>query len=172
MSANIIAFERMDTWVFRVSIAVPVVCLVGLVLWHLVSYLSGRFFKTRREGRQALEAPPFGEQRASRIEERRSRVEDRHDSIVDAQASLVPGPGGTQATPIKNDPELLEQVCAARLNSLADAYLELAECWLHKGATVQAAATWAKVVQTCPQTRQAQVARERLRQLGVSEHHS
>jgi hypothetical protein len=48
----------MDTWVLRVSIAIPIVCLAALVLWHLLTYLAGKIPRKPRTYRHALEAPP------------------------------------------------------------------------------------------------------------------
>jgi hypothetical protein len=141
----VFAADRIDTWVLRVSIAIPVACLAGLVLWHLVTYLAGKLAKKRKASRQAPEP----------------------------RSDLSEGAVGKQLSgQIKNDPERLERACAALVESLAEMYLELAESWLRKGQPQQAAAALQKIVQSCPETRQAQAARDRLRQLGAAEDHS
>jgi len=43
----VFAAGQIETWVFRVSIAIPAVCLAGLLLWHLVAYLGRKFVKKR-----------------------------------------------------------------------------------------------------------------------------
>jgi hypothetical protein len=140
----VFAADRIDTWVLKVSIAIPVVCLAGLVLWHLVAYLARKLLKRRKTVRHAAEPRP----------------------------DLSEGGGKQLAAPIKSDPERLERACAALVESLAEMYLELAESWLRKGQTQQAVAALQKIVQICPETRQAQVARDRLRQLGAAEDRS
>lgn len=53
-------FERIDTWVVRAAIMVPVLCVGGLLLWHLVGYLAGTVAKKNRVGRLSPEpAAPF-----------------------------------------------------------------------------------------------------------------
>jgi hypothetical protein len=47
--------ERIDTWVFRIGLAIPVVCLVWLLLWHLLPYLSGKMAKKREPARLSPE---------------------------------------------------------------------------------------------------------------------
>jgi hypothetical protein len=206
--------DRIDTWVFRVSIAVPAVCLAALVVWHLVAYLGGKLAKKRKPLRHALEPPRPSEPGRWRLPSEQIRA---------AGAPIIspPGPEASQAertrraqellaltredfskqrfsiclerckalaanfpdfpeaaeakqiaVQIKNDPERLGQVCAALVESLAETYLDLAESWLRKGEPGQAAASWQKIVQNFPETRQAQAAQERLRQLGAAENHS
>jgi len=214
MTIPVFAVDRIDTWVFRVSIAIPLVCLAALVLWHLVAYLGGKLVKKRKPLRHALEparpgepdprrlpgeqtragvppiVPPAGPKEAQEDRTRRAREllaltredfsKQRFPSCLERCKALAGNfpdlPEGAEAkqlaTQIKNDPERLQQVCAAHVDSLAETYLELAESWLRKGEPEQAAAALQKLVQSCPETRQAQVARERLRQLGAVEHHS
>jgi hypothetical protein len=119
--------NRIDVWVFRVGIAIPVVCLVGIVTWRLVSYGARRL---RRERRPVRESPE---------------------------------PGTTSR---RNDPERLERACAAMEETLAQMYLDLAESWLRAGQVRQAMAVWQQVVARCPETPQAQIARNRLREMG------
>ena len=40
--AWLFAADRMDTWVLKVSIAIPLVCIAGLGLWHLMVFLAGK----------------------------------------------------------------------------------------------------------------------------------
>jgi cytochrome c-type biogenesis protein CcmH/NrfG len=129
MILPVFAVDRMDTWVLRVSIAVPVVCLGGLLLWQLLTHLAGKLAPRRRAVRQSPEPPS-------------ARVED--------------------------DPDRLERACAALAGSLAAKYLELAECRLRQGQHPQAVAALQAAVRACPGTRQADLARDRLRQLGAA----
>jgi hypothetical protein len=64
-----------------------------------------------------------------------------------------------------SDPQWLEQACASLIEVLAERYMELAESWLKSGRPERAAEVLKKLIQTCPETRQAQAAGERLRQL-------
>jgi hypothetical protein len=125
----VFAADRMDTWVLRVSIAIPLVCLLGLALWHLVSYLVGKLPKKPRTFRQSPEPPAL-------------------------------------SRPVADDPEWLEQTCINLEESLAERYIELGESWLRRGQTEKAAAAFGKVLQVCPEGRQASLAQERLRQIG------
>jgi hypothetical protein len=50
--------NRMDVWVLIVAIALPVLCVAVLVLWHLAAYLSGKLIKKRKVYRHALEPRP------------------------------------------------------------------------------------------------------------------
>ncbi len=131
--------DRMDTWVIRVSFAIPLVCLVVLGLWQLVSYLSGKLSKKPRVYRQSPEPPepfPFS----------------RH-------AIATAG----------DEPQRLEQACTALEESLAERYLELGESWLRQGQREKAVAVFGKILQLCPDRRQALVARERLKEIGAEE---
>jgi hypothetical protein len=117
--------ERIDVWVFRVGIAIPVVCLVGIVVWRLLAYGATRLRGQRRPVRES------------------------------------PEPGTTSS---RNEPERLERACAAMEEKLAQMYLDLAESWLRAGQRQQAVSVWQKVADRCPETPQAQVARNRLRE--------
>ena len=130
MTMPLFAIERIETWVIRVSIAVPVVCLAALALWHLAAYLAGKLAKERKAVRQSPEPDHF-----------------------------------------ETDPQKLEQTCAGIVQSLAEMYLKLAESWLRKGQPQEAAAVLQKLIERCPETRQAQLARDRLQQLGAIEKH-
>jgi hypothetical protein len=127
--SGLFAVDRMDTWVVRVSFAIPLVCLAALVLWHLISYLAGKLSTKPRTYRQSPEPP---------------------------QPSRLPA----------DDPEHLEQACAALEDSLAERYMALGESWLRKGQPQKAAATFSKVLRVCPEGRQAPLAQERLREIG------
>jgi hypothetical protein len=50
---------RMDVWVLIVAVAIPVLCVAALVLWHLAAYLSGKLIKKRKVYKQALEPRPL-----------------------------------------------------------------------------------------------------------------
>jgi hypothetical protein len=47
----------MDTWVFRVSVAIPLICLVALGLWHLIALLARKFPGKPRPRRESPEPP-------------------------------------------------------------------------------------------------------------------
>jgi hypothetical protein len=153
------AAERIDTWVFKVSVAVPLLCLTILVLWHLLARLTRSGKKPRAY-------------RSSPEPERGPRIEDRGSEEVSDLRSAIFAPRSSAAAAIKNDPERLQQACAALEVSLAQAYLDLAECWWRRGAVQPAATVWEKIIVSCPQTPQAEVARERLREFAVREDHS
>jgi len=134
----------MDTWVLRISIAIVLVCIAGLGLWHLVAYLAGKLPKKQRTVKQSPEPP----------------------SAI--QSALLP-PGLqtlTEAAPTRDDPERLQQACTALEDSLADTYMVLAESWLRKGQPRKAAAVLKKILQICPGRHQAQLAQDRLQQIG------
>jgi hypothetical protein len=118
----------MDTWVLKVSLGIPLVCLVALALWHVISYLADKLGTKPKTLRQSPEPP-----------------------------SAFPSP--------KDDPERLEQACAALEHSLAQRYVELGESWLRKGLSQKAAAVFSKVLQLSPEGPQAALAQERLRQI-------
>ena len=69
---------------------------------------------------------------------------------------------GTVST--RNDPERLERACAGMEETLAQMYMDLAESWLRAGQRQQAAVVWQKIADRCPETPQAQAARQRLRE--------
>jgi hypothetical protein len=141
MILALFAADRLDTWVFAAAIAVPVVCLAGVVLWHLAVGLSRKMGGKRRPLRQSPEPPaPFEIAKRGRI--------------------------------APDDPQRLEQHCAALVESLAAAYLELAESWLRQGESRQATTALQQLVRACPETPQAEIARERLRQVKAEEPYS
>jgi hypothetical protein len=139
------AVDRMDTWVLRVSIAVPLLCLAGLALWHLAAYLVGKLPAKHRIARQSPE-PPAG--RGSQADGARSERGVRESPLV------------------ADDPERLQQACIALEGSLGAKYVELAESWLRRGQAEKAAAAFRKVLHVCPETAQARLARDRLHQIG------
>jgi hypothetical protein len=135
----------MDTFVFKVSVAIPVVCLVGLGLWHLAAYLVGKMPKKPRTVKHSPE-PPAALQSPKLLPRVRALAEV--------------GPTG-------DDPEQLQQACTVLEDSLAAIYLELAESWFRKGQPQHATAALKKILRVCPETRQAQVALDRLQQIGT-----
>jgi hypothetical protein len=177
MTTPVFAVERIDTWVLRVSIAIPVVCVTALVLWHLFAYLARKLGPTPKVGRPSPEPPqvfrppkpPAGAAAGDAQGERARRVRE----LLALAASLSDLPEGAEsrqlATQIRNDPERLQRACAALAESLAELYLELAESWLRNGQPRHAAAALGNLVRCCPETRLAEVARGRLRQLGAAE---
>jgi hypothetical protein len=144
--------EAMDSWVLKVSIAIPVVCIVGLGLWHLATYLLGKLPKKPRARRHSPE-PPSATQSPKLLPRVRALAE---------------------VAPTGDDPERLQQACTALEDSLAEMYLQLAESWLRRGQPQHAAAVLKKIVQICPERHQAQLARDRLQQIGnkLEDHHS
>jgi len=76
--------------------------------------------------------------------------------------------------PARDSLEQLQQACTDLEDSLAAAYMALAESWLRNGQPQRAAAALKKILQVCPERRQAQLARDRLQQIGhdVEDHHS
>jgi hypothetical protein len=133
--------ERIDLWVLKVSIAIPVVCLVGLLLWHLTTFLARKFKKPRTPLRESPEPP-----------ERPARAE----AFSNISAT---DPGA------RDDPERLQQACTALEDLLADRYIELAESWLRRGQSQQATAAFKKVLQICPDGQRAKLARDRLQEI-------
>jgi hypothetical protein len=131
--------ERIDLWVLKVSIAIPVVCLVGLLLWHLIAFLARKVEKPRTPLRESPEPPERPAPALSNI------------SATDSGAG--------------DDPARLQQACAALEDLLADRYIELAESWLRRGQSQQATAAFKKVLQICPDGQRAKLARDRLQQV-------
>src|SRR5262249_34620790 len=185
MTVAVLAIDRMDTWVLKVSIAIPLVCLAGLLLWHVAAYLAGKLTGKRKAVRLALEPrpplyppqrPPGDQAPADAITtevqvERARRARELLALVGAATCPDLPESAEARqaAAQIKNDPERLQRACAVLTESLAALYLELAESWLRQGQPRQAAAVWQKLVQSCPETPQAEVARDRLRQSGAEQ---
>jgi hypothetical protein len=149
--AWLFAAERMDTWVLKFSIAIPLVCIAGLGLWHLMVYLAGKLPKRPRTVRSSPEPPS-----------------------IPSREFPPRGRASTKVASPRVSPEQLQQACIDLEDSLAGAYMELAESWLRTGQLQKAAAALKKIVQICPERRQAQLAQDRLRQIGndVEDHHS
>ncbi len=150
--AWLFAADRMDTWVLKVSIAIPLVCIAGLGLWHLMVFLAGKLPKKPRTVRYSPEPP-------SSIQSREFPPRER---------------ALTKVAPARDSLEQLQQACTDLEDSLAAAYMALAESWLRNGQPQRAAAALKKILQVCPERRQAQLARDRLQQIGhdVEDHHS
>ncbi len=142
----------MDTWVLKVSIAIPLVCIAGLALWHLMVYLAGKLPRKPRAVRYSPEPP----------------------SSTPSREFPQRGRALRQAAPARDSPEQLQQACTDLEDSLAEIYMALAESWLRNGQPRRAAAALQKILQVCPERRQAQSARDRLQQIGndVEDHHS
>jgi len=150
--AWVFAADRMDTWVLRASIAIPLVCITGLVVWHLLAYLVGKLPKKPRTVRQSPEPP----------------------SSTQSPEFLARGRAPTTVTPAGDSPEQLQQACRDLEDSLAETYVELAESWLRNGRPRKAAAALKKILQICPDSHQAQLAHDRLQQIrdDLEDYHS
>jgi hypothetical protein len=142
LSGWLFAAERIDTWVFRVGVAVPAVCITVLVVWHLIGLLTGKNPKRRRKVRESPEPPfPF--------------------------PPKSPPPAPTPADTTAGDaPDQLRQACMAAEESLARTYLGLAESCLRTGQPREAAAALKKLLRVFPEGDLARLAQDRLRQLG------
>jgi hypothetical protein len=153
--------DPMDIWVLKVSLLLPLVFLALLGIWHLLASLADRF---KQRKRRTTESPSSA---LAPSEPSEAITSFAHlNSMVTAFQELPDfGKANPLAAEIKNDPELLERACASLTNSLADTYLALAESWTRKGNPERAAEAYRKLVQTCPETRQAQIAQEHLRQI-------
>jgi hypothetical protein len=136
--------DRMDTWVLIGSIVFLLACIAGLGLWHLGTFLARKLRKKRGAVKQSPE-PPSATQ-----------------SPKLPQRLRVP----TNASPIGDDPERLQQACTALEDSLAEMYKELAESWLRMGQPQKAADALKKILQLCPGRHQAQSAQDRLLKIG------
>jgi hypothetical protein len=134
------ADDRMDAWVFKVGIAIPLVFIAALGLWHLIVYLAGRLPKKPRPVKHSPEPPS-----AMQVPKLLPRV----------QSLAEIGPAG-------DDPERLQQACSALEDSLAGVYMKLAESWLRRGQPQKAAAAMKKVLLICPEGQHAQLAQDRL----------
>ncbi len=91
---------------------------------------------------------------------------DRCENLITHYADL---PEGTEASKlaaeIKDNPEWTKQVCDQMGERLSLLYLTLAETWLKKGQPQQAVFYLERVVQTFPNTRNADIAQVRLAQI-------
>jgi hypothetical protein len=167
MIEPVFAVERIDTWVFNVGVAIPVVCVIGLIVWHLLSSAAGKRVRNRKAVRSAPEPPePFAFAKEQRI----PKFPDGEQLLAGIFTNSSIGAATNQhIASLRNDPDQLQRTCDTVAQLLAELYLELAENWLRQGQAQQAAAVLQKLVQSCPQTRQAEVARERLRQSGMAD---
>jgi hypothetical protein len=184
---------RLDTWVFWASIALPALAIGVLLLWHLAALLGGKLTRKRTTFRHSPEPPrsiqfpkehtpaaaedlPGG--RIRRARELLALAEDDFRTLrflgclnrcKELGASFPDLPESAKAKQladqITNDPQRLQQACAALVDSLAQMYVELAECWLRHGQAERAAACFQKVVQICPEARQTQAAQDGIRQI-------
>jgi hypothetical protein len=151
------AVERLDTWVLKCSIAIFLVFVALLFVLHVGPRLARKVFPKRRIVRHSPEpADPFP-----------LREHRRTDSVSAAPDIRLQALAQELADRIKDDPERLQQTCAGLTNVLAEMYFELAESWLRKGQTAQALSSFEKLIQCCPETRHAQLAQNRLRQLST-----
>ncbi len=150
--AWLFAADRMDTWVLKVSIAIPLVCIAGLGLWHLMVYLAGKLPKKPRTVRYSPEPP----------------------SSTPSREFPPRGRALPKVAPTRDSPEQLQQACTDLEDSLAETYMALAESWMRNGQPQRAAAALQKILQLCPERRQARLARDRLQQIGndVGDDHS
>jgi tetratricopeptide (TPR) repeat protein len=155
------AEERLDAWVFRAAIAIPVLCVAGLFLWHLVGYVAARIAKPRK-GRPALEPRPPGQFPGRLADE--PAAPGVQPALLDALARALEN-CQRLAAQSKDDPEQLQQIGVALEDCLAEISLELAESWLRKGRREQAIAALQKILQSFPHSRHALAAQDRLRQL-------
>jgi hypothetical protein len=134
--------DRLDIWVLKGSIVFILVCIVGLVLWHLGASLLGK--RPRKIVRHSPEPPsPVPSPKLL--------------PRVRAQADVIA---------CRDDPEQLQQACTDLEESLAEGYKELAESWLRKGQPQRAAAALKKILRIYPDGHQAKVTQERLQQIG------
>jgi hypothetical protein len=146
-AASLLAYERLDTWVLKISIAIPLVSVVFLVLVHLARRVFEKFARKRKAIRQSPEPPS------------RSQSPERAASeALLAVRSLDVGQG-------TDNPEQLQQACAACEDSLAAMYLQLAEIWSRRGQIDQAERCWQKIVRSFPETRHVDIAQSRLQQV-------
>jgi hypothetical protein len=166
MTILALATDRIDSWVCLASIVLPLVALAGLALWHLVRFLTRMVVKERRALRDSREPrPPHSAKSLADKPAPAGGAPIVLDLREAAEAKRL-------AAQIQDDPERLQRACAMLADSLAEMYLDLAERWLRKGEPQKAAATLQQLVRSCPGTRWAQTARERLRQLGAAENSS
>ncbi len=118
---------RLDTWVFGVSIAIPLLCIAVLVLWHLVTGLLGKLAKKRKTFRHSPE--PLHEQRIRHARELLTLSEEesckqrflgfleRCEALAATFPDLPEAGEATQlAAQIKNDLKRLQEVCSALVN--------------------------------------------------------
>jgi hypothetical protein len=130
--------------VLYVGIGILGVCVAGLCLWHLLTYLARKLPAKPRTVRHSPEPPS-----ASQSPKLLPRVR--------TQAAVAP---------TSDDPEKLQQACTALEDSLAESYLAQAENWLRKGQPKNAVAALQRICNMCAEKPQALAAQERLQQIG------
>lgn len=143
--ASIFALGTIEKWVLIVSIGIVLICAVGLVLWQLIAHLTGKLPKKPRIARRQSPEPPEPTKPSEPLTRFRASAE---------------------SAGVADDPERLQQACTAAEESLAQMYWELAESWSQSGHPQKAAAALRKILQICPETAQAQLAKERLEKIG------
>ena len=129
---------RLDTWVLRVGIAIPLLCIAVLVLWHLIAYLVGKLVKKPKSLRHSPEpqasvtaggvadsAAPAGSEplRMERIRHAKELLSclERGKALAAALSDLPAGAEAQQlAAQIKNDLTRLQEACATLGDSLAE----------------------------------------------------
>jgi thioredoxin-like negative regulator of GroEL len=88
---------------------------------------------------------------------------DRCENLTANYSDLSEGGEALQlAAEIKNNPEWLQNACNSLTDRLGGMYLALADSWLRKGQPRQAALCLERLIQTLPNTRQAESAQMRL----------
>jgi tetratricopeptide (TPR) repeat protein len=88
---------------------------------------------------------------------------DRCEVLAASYADLPEGNDAIQlAAEIKNNPEWMRQACESLSERLGTLYLSLAETWMRKGQPQQAVLCLERIIQTFPNTRQADAAQIRL----------
>jgi thioredoxin-like negative regulator of GroEL len=91
---------------------------------------------------------------------------DRCETLTTNYAELPEGAEANKlADEIKANPEWTKQACDQMGERLSNLYLTLAETWLKKGQPQQAVFYLERIVQTFPNTRNAEVAQVRLAQI-------
>ena len=91
---------------------------------------------------------------------------DRCEALAGSYADLPEGQEAMQlAGTLKANPEWMRVACDNLSDRLGTLYLSLAESWLKKGQPQQAVLFLERVVQTFPNTRQAEAAQVRLTQI-------
>ena len=91
---------------------------------------------------------------------------DRCDLLAGSYLDLPEGGEAMQlAAEIKSNPEWMRQACDTLSDRLGGLYLALAETWLKRGQPKQALLYLERIVQTLPNSHQAEAARVRLAQI-------
>jgi hypothetical protein len=88
------AVERLDTWVFRAAIAVPLACLAVLCAWHLLASLGRMLAGKRRPVRYSPEPPaPETSRDQARVldgpEDWQQVCAERENALADAYMELA-----------------------------------------------------------------------------------